>query len=313
MLCSKTTGVVILLLSSFLISCVNQMESSIQTKSENLDGVIYNGDSRVESSNLKKSKIDRSMQTAILIDNSKIAASSKQFSVRSRPLGELYPLCPDARFQDQPAVGFCTAVLVSPKLLLTAGHCFRTLPDCSEVSAIFDWSLEKSKKEILPISEKFQCKRILTQRTDSIKGLDYALIELDRPVDKADPVQIADSTDFAEGELFFSFSYPQGIPLKVDKAVLLKNESFENTMKFAVDTFEGSSGSPLFNSYGELVGILSSGMEDFREDDIREYQQHGGCVKMNKCATGTCFGETYVKAPKIKEMIQSYIKDSEAE
>jgi hypothetical protein len=89
------------------------------------------------------------------------------------------------------------------------------------------------------------------------------------------------------------------LPLKKDVGRVIANDPRLSAFSVAVDTFKGSSGSPLFNNQGELLGILSSGKEDFKEEDIYRVQTEGGCINFQRCKMGQCFGERFFKVEQI--------------
>lgn len=256
--------------------------------------VFYGPDTRQEV-NLDESTAAPAVAVIFAPDDLILNKNGKEYSIKSMPLGEQYPLCENEKFLEQPAVGNCSGVLVAPNKVLTASHCLRAHDSCAQASFVFGWNLEKAQKATLLASEVFKCKAVVAQGLNTKKGIDYALVELDRAVPGVKPVSIADTKNLKNGDAVVSYSYPLGLPLKRDIGKVLDANSPSGFLKIAVDTFDGSSGSPLFNSQGQLVAILSSGMDDFLEDDIHRVQTEGGCINFNPCKTGACFGESFSK------------------
>ena len=63
-------------------------------------------------------------------------------------------------------------------------------------------------------------------------------------------------------------SAPSGLPLKVEAAVRVLNAKVSAwRFTLASDTFEGSSGSGIFDSQGHLVGIVARGAVDYVRSD----------------------------------------------
>lgn len=282
------------------LTACNQKAPSGTIDSLTSPAVIYNGDTREDVSSL--SAQDRvAAATAMLVENDRVAQNRRTLDWLALPtlLKDRYPLCEDENFLSQPTLGECTGVLIAPNTVLTAGHCIPNFDTCKKTKFIFGWNLAKSQHKTLPNSEIFHCQNLIKQENQRSKGIDYAIIELDRSVPDVEPVTIAEESVFENGEQLVSLSYPLGLPLKKDTATVVADSADKNFIKVEVDTFGGSSGSPLFNDQGELVGILSSGAEDILEDDIYRVQKEGGCINFNRCTNGECFGENFLKASRI--------------
>lgn len=291
--------VTLLLIGTFLTACSPSANIPISNLLTG-EAVLYNGDSRTEVVH-EGQTYKLAQATAVLFESRKLETSTEPtaWSLKTDPLKDHVPLCQDENFLEQPSLGFCTGVLIAPDKVLTAGHCFNHHNTCNKTQLSFGWSLTKAQQKNIPTSEVYNCKEILQHKNSIPQGIDYAIIQLDRAVSGATPVQIAKESLLKKGDSLLSLSHPYGIPLKKDLGQVLEDNPNKNLFKVAVDTFSGSSGSPLFNVHGELVGILSMGMEDILEDDIYRVQTEGGCVNFNRCANGVCFGESFFKASRI--------------
>lgn len=288
-----------LLLSVSLAGCTQKTDPSALDATRHT-AVIYKGDSRQEISSQNSSEATVAKAIAVVFSPDKLKdLSPSRYALKTYRLSEGYPLCPNERFLDQPLLGHCTASLIAPNKILTAGHCMDSKNSCAEALFAFGWDKGKAATLEISDSEIYKCKSILKME-QTMKGMDYAIVELDRPVNGVNPLRLVQSTDsLVSGTKLLSLSYPLGLPLKKDMAVVLSNDKARLNFKVEVDTFKGSSGSPLLNAQGEIVGILSRGMDDLLEDDIYRIQKEGGCLNFNTCAAGTCFGETFFKVDHI--------------
>ena len=85
-----------------------------------------------------------------------------------------------------------------------------------------------------------------------------------------------------------SASYPHGLPLKYDLATDL--EYYSPTMfKVKVDTSQSSSGSPLIDGDGNIVGVLSMGSLDYYDVNYAG----GTCRRLRVCKGNECTGQIY--------------------
>lgn len=261
--------------------------------------VTYNGDTR-EDVPLNSTLVGQLGQAT--------AAMFEAYKLQTRPDGQVilqtsalkmkFPLCPDEKFLEQPTASFCTATLIGPRLVLTASHCLPDSRRCADTRFVFGWNIEKASS---PLFQKdiYHCAELKKSELHRAKGIDYALVVLDRDVPGVSPSRIAPERVLPVGERVLSLSYPLGLPLKMDLGQVRSDSAERHSFKVDVDTFAGSSGSALYNLSGEIVGLLSTGMEDILEDDIYRVQKEGGCVNFNRCENGVCFGETFYKAPRI--------------
>lgn len=184
-------------------------------------------------------------------------------------LGESYDLCPDQRFIDQPTSAYCSGTLVAPDIVVTAGHCIETLSECLNTRFVFDY-LYTAEGVLAPLEadDVYSCVEILS-RQDGV--LDYAYLRLSRDVVGHTPATLSPGVgstcrNVVDEEPVTALGFGSGVPLKIDSGGAVTAPSTRGTNFFltSLDTFAGNSGSGVFNASGELVGVLSSGLGDYR-------------------------------------------------
>lgn len=181
-------------------------------------------------------------------------------------------VCASERFADQPSVATCTGILVEPDLVLTAGHCARSL-NCAELSLVFDFFYEsEGSPRTIEAADVHRCREIVDYRVPTLaEGLDYGWIRLDRAAsDDRAPLEVerrAFSTRL--GEPLQMFDFGAGLPLKTQRGGSVVDPRAEALDYFVsdLDAFGGSSGAPVLDAGGRVLGILASGRADFEISD----------------------------------------------
>ncbi len=189
-----------------------------------------------------------------------------------------YGLCENENFSDQRVLGNCSGFLIAPDIVVTAGHCLPTIYSCSFNKFVFNFDLKASQQKYIQQDNVYSCKTILKREHDESKLIDYAIIKLDRPVVGVTPLKINTNRSSVEGDAIFMIGSPHGLPLKVAyNAKIL--EVWNNVFLSDLDSFTANSGSPVFNSRGEVESILTMGALDLRWD------KENRCNRIVKCKT----------------------------
>jgi hypothetical protein len=180
-----------------------------------------------------------------------------------------FSLCQGEKFFDQPVGSFCTASLVAPDLVLTAGHCAPSAASCPGKTFVFGFEMGKNGEwpAKVPAADVYSCKEIVASSNGDTR--DFAVIRLDRPVLDREPLAIDRSSAPAAGESVFVIGTPLGLPLKVADGAHVRSVEADSFMT-DLDTFGGNSGSPVFSARtGLLEGILIAGGQDLMlKDDV---------------------------------------------
>ena len=171
------------------------------------------------------------------------------------------------RFSDQPTPGRCTATLIAPNKVATAGHCFKPHL-CGRLAFVFGATTDAMVRGTPFAADRlYSCGSV--EISVSTGGKDWAVVRLDRsvPDSVASPVRVA-STEVAIGTPVMSIGHPDGLPRKYagDAQVKEVMQSGTDAFRFStnVDAFVGSSGSGVFDiETREMVGILINGNHDY--------------------------------------------------
>lgn len=231
---------------------------------------------------------------AIAFNTSTTSYSDGSLTFKSgvQTIGQRFDLCADERFVEQPMLSRCSATLVAPDMILTAGHCvgarYDRLSDtaqmCQRLNIIFDLGYLKDYDEplsrVLP-ENAYSCERVEAwgypeaQHTPSD---DWALIRLDRPVMGRTPMPLKGSSPNI-GTALTIIGHPLGLPQKVARGEVLAQKT-PQLFAHDADTLTGSSGSGVFDSgAGALIGVHVSGttQKDLVMDTTR------GCQTVSSC------------------------------
>ena len=234
--------------------------------------------------------------TALMVSSgSRQKLENEEVVLNTQVYGQSNDLCQEERYWSQPAVikhflffhyPNCSAFLVAPDLMVTAGHCLIT-SFCSDTSFVFGYRM-KSETEVrlyFPADDVYPCKEVVMMNFPLGDGPDYALVRLDRAVLGREPIRLAQGPAQV-GERVSMIGYPMGLPVKLDQGAAVR---FAQGGKFVaeVSAFQGNSGSVIYRKEtGEALGILRGGEDDFVDDSLQN------CRRTKVCGEGKCMGET---------------------
>ena len=146
--------------------------------------VIYGEDNRVDVYESHDSLfVELSESTAAMISSYKIEIKEEEAKINASSL-ESRGICSSERFAKQPTAASCSAFLVAPDILVTAGHCVRSESSCKSNSWVFDYKVEHEDqaKVSVPASSVYSCKKLIKTVLDGSTKDDYAVVQLDREV-----------------------------------------------------------------------------------------------------------------------------------
>lgn len=195
-------------------------------------------------------------------------------------------LCPEEPFVEQSTVGFCSAFLVAPDVMVTAGHCITSVRDCTEARFIFGFGMTQPNTDLtsVPAAQVYSCASIISRALVNT-GIDYAVIKLDRPVTDRAPLALRRTGQPAVGMPLTVIGHPSCLPTKIAAGATVRRIVGSSHLVASTDTYGGNSGSAVFNSTtGEVEGILVRGENDY----VRTPR---GCWVSNRCPETGCRGE----------------------
>lgn len=203
--------------------------------------------------------------------------------------------CPGNRFADQITVPSCTGFLVKPDLLVTAAHCVKSQDDCNGFNWVFEYALANSGDKSytkVGADRVYKCKKIAARNYQAFGDIDYAILQLDRPVEGRKPLRLALNAQVVSGIDLVNIGNSNGLPLKFkDSAKILNIRASGWAFESEMDTFGGDSGSPVFDvGTGEVIGITSSGHADHYHDGTNTCRQLKVCKPGDNCNLSVASG-----------------------
>lgn len=185
-------------------------------------------------------------------------------------LQERFDLCEGERFASDPFLGHCSAFLVGPMLVATAGHCLEQHA-CERTTVMFGFNDVERNDDItdLDVEQTYHCR---AQSVD--EEHDVALIELDRPVIGREPFEFGEAS---EGDSVALVGHPLGGRTTIDLSGTIEART-ELQMSTTLDTFSGHSGAPVISlDTGRAVGIHVAG------GGFSVIQSEAGCHVQSTC------------------------------
>ena len=214
------------------------------------------------------------------------------------------PACPEIKFGNAFRAGNCSAFLLDHQTVITAGHClsqfvasrlnlpkkFRiksslksdAYPFLKDIKLVFN---HKGKQGSLLGYYKIDNNSVysvkeITKLTDGIYKDDYAVLKLDRSFhEMVPPIRVKKNSMKIKSFELATIGHPLGLPLIFTDNGYLRDQyiyQFTSTL----DTFEGSSGSAVFDKRsGEILGLVSIGtgpsFEKRKSENCVDYKSYG--------------------------------------
>jgi V8-like Glu-specific endopeptidase len=211
--------------------------------------------------------------------------------------GEYYNLCPSERFREQPSGSFCSGVLVAPDIIATAAHCIAG-ENISDIRFVFGYRMkdQTTPELFIPNSDIYHGLAVIGWQHDD-SGSDWALIRLDRSVPNHPVAPIRKDGTISDSQPVHVIGHPKGLPVKFAGGANVRDNHYSAYFSANLDSYSGSSGSPVFNSTThEVEGLHVRGKKD-------QFIKQGDCWVSRVCADSECSGEHSTRTTEFAHLI----------
>ena len=156
-----------------------------------------------------------------------------------QPVVNLKILTPEERYFQ------CTGFLLTSDLVLTNRHC--GIEQAQRVEVEFDYET--------PNRQGVEIRRMVAAEGAS-SNADFAVLRLDEPVTRPHPIPLLDEAATAEDLPLILIQHPDNQPKQyTQRDCRVEEPTSSNFFHHTCDTLGGSSGSPVFNQDGRVLGL----------------------------------------------------------
>lgn len=296
--------------------------------SQMVSSAIYGADNRKETLQCTEPVFDYLKEINVaLIDLDKLIPADNGYKLKAKPYYQLENFCTGIRFGMQPTGAFCSGFFVSPKHILTAGHCLNQ-SSCTNTAFAQNFVVKNLRQDDAPVTfkneEVYFCKEVISRHYDK-DGADFALVEVDRPLSsEVLGARYLWQGSPADQELGI-IGHPHGIPAKIATNGFVTEDDHPDYFIGELDALMSNSGSAVFSlPEGKIVGILVRGAEDFIQtrrfhhvpglpqppkdrspfDKFNPIDQPPMCMMQKQCRKDQCKGVEVVRLSTVKRYSQ---------
>lgn len=240
--------------------------------------------------------IKKSQSVAMIVEKENLHQLSGDVYVLdvSQTLGTKHGLCRDEAYSGQPSAGIGTAFIFGKNAMLTAAHVFER--PITDYVILFGFKILVAST-LVP-DNYFYRKDIyfpqaITKRDDELDIVEFKVDkDFDRPVlgwEKSSDIK-------KESSEIYMIGHPSGLPTKVALNAGIEDDAHPFYFYTSLDSFQGNSGSPVFNlQTNNVIGVLTAGEVD--------YKFNGNCYYSPVCRLPYCKGEKVVRIEKVVERL----------
>lgn len=278
-----------------LVGCADSLPGSVESSEEGAEGEglddsvekgdIYGEDDRRDYFEAESETLRRvGRATAALMYEHKVT-SNEDGSVQlpDETLGEDLPACPSVRFSEQPSPSDCSAFLVAPDIIVSAGHCIHNDRECPAIKVVFGFRYDESTDEdviTVPEEDVYTCDSVIAREYDSDANIDHGVYRLDRPVEGVEPLKFRTDGKVPADSQLAVVGHPMGLPLKITPGGEIVDNEPESWFLYNLDAFTGHSGSPVVDvESGVVEGIHVRGAPDY----VSQTRDGETCKTMRRC------------------------------
>jgi hypothetical protein len=248
--------------------------------------VVYGVDDRQDLFQISDPKILSNADCVVSLfqDTDVVDNGNSTSTLTTQNFGTEYNLCANEPFKNQPSGSFCSGFLVGPDIVATAGHCVNA-SNVTSIRFVFGFKMlnETTAQTTINNNEIYRGAGLIG-RVYTGSDADWALVKLDRVVPNHTIAELRRSGKIPNNQAIHVIGHPCGLPVKFADGSNVRDNNPNDFFVANLDTYGGSSGSPVFNSDTyQVEGILVRGETDFASGN--------GCYVSLVCPTTGCRGE----------------------
>lgn len=203
----------------------------------------------------------------------------------SQSLGEKLNLCKDQAFYNQPSIGVGSAFIFDKKSMITAMHVLER--PLQFYAVVFNYQVI-TKYDVVNAfiaEDDIYYPQQITKKNDELDVVEFSVDRnFNRPV-----LQWENSKNIKkDNSEVYTIGFPSGLPMKIALNASILEAQHPLYFYTSLDSFQGNSGSPVFNfNTHKVIGVLVSGELDYRFN--------GNCNESPVCSYPYCKGEKVMR------------------